>query len=767
MGLKGISWIEQNVEKVVVGVFGVAMLGVVAYQFVGEGNGVELGTGANKRSYPYDQVWDQVAQQARTTKAKITSIEANGEAVGYTDAPSVLSDFTSKIQGNVSPTKQLAAFDRPSLERLRIIDLEGGAQRLATETYVAFAPPAAGKPVASAHLGTIHPEEVRMHADLAKLVGANPAELETGKLGTVLPKLDRAAVSVETLYDGTVLENMLLSDPDGDGPASPMPRHWWDSDRVQIVGVELERQELNAQGEWTSPVKVAHMPGRLDLVKAMGELGAAPAPGQTQGPTYADIVQEAGRQRDMVQRQPYYSLLLGEDWVAPSEAGDEVVAAETGGDEKGRGKKQLTDIDSEIIRLQERRKKLEEEMRGPSDGGRPQPPPPQRGGGGRMGPGRNQSDRQTVDPKQAQLNSIDQNISRLFTRRQSLIERYRKAGIELETTQDQATAPVTPTNPSTAPVATSFLKDSALRLWAHDVTVERGKTYRYRMTLVLNNPIYVYGKTAALDSSQAEVAKSPVVRSAPSVWSDEVRVDPDTFYFITGASPEDAFASTARASAEVFVFSMGYWRKGQVNLEPGDTIAAEVRVPDAQKLGELIVMGPSQQQPQQPSYPGRQPAPAGPDNWKPGDPMPNKRGLRPDQSPGTNTPGYPPSVVPTMPVLQQPGIDLTAIMVPKLVEENAMLLDVATTTVVSDQQISKTKTENQAFLLEEDGAIVVRTPEGDRSMQAYQRLLRSVERGSEALKPKTAGPMIDPSGIPRAPDTAPQPENARPRTGGG
>ncbi len=62
-------------------------------------------------------------------------------------------------------------------------------------------------------------------------------------------------------------------------------------------------------------------------------------------------------------------------------------------------------------------------------------------------------------------------------------------------------------------------------MWSHDVNVERGKTYRYRVSLVLNNPIF--GQNAALDKSQVELAKNPLVRTAPSEWSEPLHVDPE------------------------------------------------------------------------------------------------------------------------------------------------------------------------------------------------------------------------------------------------
>lgn len=747
MGLKGISWIEQNIEKVVVGIFGVALLGAVALQFVGEGSTIEIGTGRDKKRYGYDQVWDQVLQQARATKAQVTSVEPDMSDLPET--PAVLAGFTSKLRGPVSPsqTNLAAGWDRPTLEPYGLVG-SGGAG-IKTETYAAITPPAPSKPVGASYLGTIHPEEVRTHEGLAQLVGAkfDPEKPDSFKPGEILPKLDRAAISVETTFSGTDLEAVLLADPDADGPASPLPRHWWDSGNIQILGLELERQELGPDGEWGRPTKVAPMPGRLDLLATVNEAVEAEDP-----QWFREILIAASRQTEDVLRPPYYAVVLGEEWVPPSEVVDEMASTDTasvGGDRVTRLKREYDIQTRDLASLDQRIKALEEEVNQGSGGRRPTAQPP--GGGGKGGgPPRDvrQPDQTTRDPKQARLDSMRRTYAARYAKRERIAEELRALGAEVP---GQAVPVATPQAPKPRETEPPLLLNPEVRLWAHDVTVERGKTYRYRVTVVLNNPLY--NKQAALDEKQHSLAETPLVRSAPSEWSDPVRVDPETFYFITSASPEDAFASAARASAEVFVFSMGYWRKGQVNLEPGDTIAADVRVPDPEKIVALIASDPNQiTQPTMPS-PSR---PDGPQLVEPGRGLP--RGVPPGPEGGR----------PYLPPVQQPGvqepqeIDPATILIPRLVTEDAMLLDVASTTVVSEGTIAKTKTENQAYLLNEEGRIVVRTPDGDRSAAAYLRLVRSAERGEEAMRPRV---LLEKPRLPTT--TAPEPSVPRPTDGGG
>src|SRR5690606_4397936 len=62
----------------------------------------------------------------------------------------------------------------------------------------------------------------------------------------------------------------------------------------------------------------------------------------------------------------------------------------------------------------------------------------------------------------------------------------------------------------------------------------------------------------------------------------------DRYFFITSAHEGDQLGGTRappRARAEVFEFFYGYYRKGEIGqLEPGDQIVAQVKLPDSSKL---------------------------------------------------------------------------------------------------------------------------------------------------------------------------------------
>ncbi|MCA9310626.1 MAG: hypothetical protein KDA21_05420, partial [Phycisphaerales bacterium] len=121
----------------------------------------------------------------------------------------------------------------------------------------------------------------------------------------------------------------------------------------------------------------------------------------------------------------------------------------------------------------------------------------------------------------------------------------------------------------------------AVTLWSHDITAASGATYRYRMRVWVTNPFY--GKAASLGEDQKHLADAPALASDFSPWTNPVSVFGDRYYYIVTAQQSDASAviqTRARATAELFEFYYGYWRRGIVRLDPGDPLLADAEVPD-------------------------------------------------------------------------------------------------------------------------------------------------------------------------------------------
>jgi hypothetical protein len=126
----------------------------------------------------------------------------------------------------------------------------------------------------------------------------------------------------------------------------------------------------------------------------------------------------------------------------------------------------------------------------------------------------------------------------------------------------------------------SVLEEESIDLWAHDMGVEPGATYRYRTRVVVNNPLF--RKQADIDPDDADqqaLARDPFARGNWSAWSEPVVAGAREYFFVTSAS-EGTAGSTApdKTTIELYQVYYGHYRKSTLNVSPGDVLAADLRV---------------------------------------------------------------------------------------------------------------------------------------------------------------------------------------------
>jgi hypothetical protein len=151
MRLKGISPIEQNAEKVFAGIFVVALLGVLALQFVGKENKVKVG----KDEVSIAEAYPQIAREAKKTDQLVKAPDpANLPNAGSDDAVKQFAQFDARYMGPVSPSKSLSV----PLDRS-----QGGLAFSTSKDERNTAPlavlevPAPSTPVGAPYLGEVHP----------------------------------------------------------------------------------------------------------------------------------------------------------------------------------------------------------------------------------------------------------------------------------------------------------------------------------------------------------------------------------------------------------------------------------------------------------------------------------------------------------------------------------------------------------------------------------------------------------------------------------
>jgi len=105
-------------------------------------------------------------------------------------------------------------------------------------------------------------------------------------------------------------------------------------------------------------------------------------------------------------------------------------------------------------------------------------------------------------------------------------------------------------------------------IWAIDLTVAPGQTYRYRMRLMMFNNYA--GKVARLETPQD--AGQVLLAGEWSAWSDPITVRPTQYLWFTGVG-----ASPDIAKVELRQWSQGTWRQGAGDVQVGRPVTVKPR----------------------------------------------------------------------------------------------------------------------------------------------------------------------------------------------
>jgi len=355
--------------------------------------------------------------------------------------------------------------------------------------------------------------------------------------------------------------------------------------KVYVVGVDAQRQEMTANGEWTDWQHV-------ERCKAMPEI-EVPTPlfeertGNVLNQTDLDQVLDLIRSSQILCMQPpFYTVTAGNVWEMPPLPGYEDVEE----DDEGGGAAPDEPRTPKPTTPKPAPTPAPGGFRppgggGPPGGGAPGFTPPGGGppGGGRPAPAPRTDNRaELIKQLKKDLLEADKALARkewsnalqlahnvanndsapeaLKRRAQQIIRRCEKA------MKNQ------PTPSRIGELITAHNADKDPACWFHDDSVQPGKTYRYRLRVKLWNR-YV-GKRAALQDPAA--ASQTVLPGEWSLPSDPITVAPKTHFFVKGPRPGEPPV----ASVEVFTWYRGEWYKEAFNVQVGDTIGdmKEVRV---------------------------------------------------------------------------------------------------------------------------------------------------------------------------------------------
>ena len=121
-----------------------------------------------------------------------------------------------------------------------------------------------------------------------------------------------------------------------------------------------------------------------------------------------------------------------------------------------------------------------------------------------------------------------------------------------------------------------------VRIWAHDVTVQPGETYRYKLIPGVVNPLFHEDRLPpeqreanlnrlVLEPTDAEIAQAP--------WSEPVSVDPVNQFFLVGGD-----ANSGIAQVEVWRIYDGRWVVEEFSVRPGDKIGGAASIEGGNQL---------------------------------------------------------------------------------------------------------------------------------------------------------------------------------------
>lgn len=515
MKLKGVNPIAQHIEKIVLGITALALLGVISMQFVSQPNKVDTGT----RKVSPDQIYNELASSASALQSQITDQSPSLPIIAPVD---LVARYNKAFEANTGSFTQLSAslgngVDIASALGTTFEDTAGRRDLKISAMPV----PATSTPLATSMWGTLDPYAVLALPEYEAFVS------------TAQP-FDFPSVTIEADFSGSTLRDIL----DGNGDYDGVPRLFWVSTGMAIMGLDAQRQELMPDGSWSAASAIATPPGTPTPINAVSKDDGLVRLNQ--------IIAAAQSVSSQVMRPQFPPTISGPLWQAPS---DSIGSQALGLTETQRLQRQLARFTAELERLNNPTKNTRATRQTAS-----------RGGGGKTRSTGSSANRPSAN---TDANAIK--IERLETQISSIEDDLESLGVGT----DLAGASVT-----------SILDQEFVQLWAHDMGVEPGATYRYRTRAVLNNPYFRKGPYLDEESeAQQALTIEPFVSGDWSEWSEPVAVGAKEFFFITDASQPVIGERPPQARAELYSMYYGFYRRSSSTITPGQHLVGDMRLP--------------------------------------------------------------------------------------------------------------------------------------------------------------------------------------------
>ena len=574
---KGMPIWERHVEKIVLGLTVVVLLAVFAMLILGtqsitaEIDGLEYGPAE------VDEVLVQKAQElgrrlgpdAVVDVSAFESIRADGS-----------STFVERLQASVGP--------------------DGTPPRIAPALAAALLPEGVGSVDVWYHEPRI--PAPRMRTRVVQTIDT----IETSEFDRV-PELssrlngdsDVAWTTPVAMIDLAAVRAELGKSVDSaDPPRATIPSNWF-NDRPYVLDVVFERETMNSDGSWTNPDVVEPIPGGIGLRAVLAQKRAADE--LDAGFKEAVWLNLDDRVKQLEILQPdFFATTNAALAISQDEPEEELADEDDGLNEEDRARREqerelrrrirdrkssagrisatLTDLGGPLTESEDKDDRKGGDTgrgsggRGGGRGGGGGASDPNGGGGFGMGEG-------TAGRKQG--GSMSNEADR--RRRISLTKKLARLTEEIERLEGQLSMLNPEATMEIAGTGETELQDLAtaeeMLVWAHDLGVEPGKTYRYRCRILMFNPFFARGRQ--LLPEQQALAESFEIASAVSDWSTPVMVAPPVEFFVVRASDGAGSLGMGEARIELYRYEGGARRTEQFTVQPGERIGRKARVGDA------------------------------------------------------------------------------------------------------------------------------------------------------------------------------------------
>ncbi|MBT6270291.1 MAG: hypothetical protein HOI88_08100 [Phycisphaerae bacterium] len=379
------------------------------------------------------------------------------------------------------------------------------------------------------------PSEIRNHQWFGTIAESEIDSIDLLGNGIAGPPHDTTWVQVAAKFDiDAVVESFSASTEEFDS----IPSQWYE-DGADVFDIVMERQVLTA-GSWSDFEVVSVLPGHLSYREklANGDVDAIER----------DVIvsQLRNGEQDKIVSPEFYTLkgakpdglLTPELWE-----GEE---AEVDDSPTGALRKQLAKVEKKITSQAKKIKKIEEQIDEERKGG----------GGAPLGGGMPAGGSSKLEKLRIKLAKENDNLADLFEEKQTIED-------EIDVIEEESE------------ISSETILSGDLWVWAHDMTVEPGKTYRYRMTLQLANPFF--GHKPSLYDEQKSLAESVTIASSTSAWTDAIEVQKSRQWFVVDSKMSDEGFSPSPSdrgyvTVETFEFSDGAWQSNERSVSVGQPL---------------------------------------------------------------------------------------------------------------------------------------------------------------------------------------------------